>query len=155
MNLKRNVITFLFLIILIALTGCGGGAQATEPPAPSPTLPPAQATSLPEPTEAAPEPTAEPPTATAEPPTPTSEPPTAPPEPTATPVSEQVTLKFVTPLGTIEELEPIIMLLEEREGILGGFGSEVEITITYDPEILTVEGVISLMEEIQRPVEVP
>jgi len=155
MKLKHSVITCFLLAVLITLAGCGGGAQTTEPPAPSPTSPSVQATTAPEATEAAPEATSELPTATSEPPTATSEPPTAPPEPTATPVSEQVTLKFVTPLGTIEELEPILQLIEQREGILGGFGSEIEITINYDPEVLTVDDVIALMEQINKPVVLP
>jgi len=99
--------------------------------------------------------TPESPTATSQPPTATSEPPTATLEPTATKVTEEVTLKFVKELGTIEELDPIISLIEVRDGIISASGSEQQIKITYDPDVLTLEDVIALMKEVGKPVQEP
>lgn len=137
----------LILFALIVLAGCGAPSEPTTAPADPTSAPPA--TSPPEATEAPA------PTATSVPATATSEPPTATTEPEPTAVTETVTFTFVNELGTIEEADPIHATVEGREGIIGTFGSETTITITFDPEILTVDDIVALMSEIGSPVQTP
>ena len=124
---RLSVIAVVSLAAMVALAGCGGGAT----PAP------------PTPTSA--------PTATLAVAAPTSAPPTA----TAVQAGEKVTFEFVMSLSTIEELEPILNLVEEIEGVLGASGSQVDITITYDPTVVTVEELQARMSEIGYPVKAP
>ena len=72
-------------------------------------------------------------------------------EPTA--VTEMVTFTFAKKLGSIEEADPIHAAIKEREGIIEAFGDETTITITFDPEILYVNAIVTLMSEMGSPVQ--
>ena len=143
---QRILKTSLLLIGLVALAGCSGGQQATTAaPPPAATATSASAS------------TAIPPTATAVGPTAIPVPPTATTAPaaTATQAGEKVTFEFVAPLSTIEELDPLLAAVEDVEGVLGASGSQVDITITYDPAVITVEELQAKMAEIGQPVKEP
>ena len=78
-----------------------------------------------------------------------------PPEASPTSAETRVTFEFVSTLSTVEEVDHIKGLLEDTEGILAITGTEVSITITYDPNILTVEALRTKMELIGYPVKAP
>ncbi len=64
--------------------------------------------------------------------------------PGAAGVSKEFT--FATPLGTIEDFDPLKAQLAKRDGILGVDGSERSITIKWDPAKLDetkVRGILS------------
>lgn len=132
------------LVSLTVLAGCGGGT--TSPPTViqmTATRPPSADTPVP-------------PTVTSVSPTDTSSPEASPmPTPEASPTSAEtkVTFEFVSTLSTVEEVDHIKGLLEDTEGILAITGTEVSITITYDPNILTVEALRTKMEQIGYPVK--
>ena len=126
------------LVSLIVLAGCGGAT--TSPPTViqmTATRPPSADTPAP-------------PTVTSVSPTETS-----PPEASPTSAGTRVTFEFVSTLSTVEEVDHIKGLLEDTEGILAITGTEVSITITYDPNILTVEALRTKMEQIGYPVKSP
>lgn len=139
---QRNAVASVLVVSLIALAGCGGGQATTATPPPTPTSAPAETL--------APAATAPQPTTTAVPPTATSAP-----AATATQAGEKVTFEFVAPLSTIEELDPLLAAVEDVEGVLGASGSQVDITITYDPAVITVEELQAKMAEIGQPVKEP
>ena len=145
---QQKLLSIFILMVLFLLVGCSGGTQ--EAPA-STSLPPTN-TSAPdlEPTQS---PATEAPAEPTAMPEPTSEPPTPASEPTEEPGTTKVTFEFVTELETIEELDPIILDLEEVEGIVGLSGTEQTISITYDPDVLTEENIRTLMEQIGKPVK--
>ncbi len=147
MNLKLSFLVSVLLVSPVFLAGCGGPATipvtvirmtATRPAVTNTPAPPT-ATSAPGATSA-------PQTATSAP---------QPPQATSTEAGETVKFEFVTSLSTIEELEPILMLVEEFDGVLGASGSQVDITITYDPSVTTVEMLQQRMEEIGQAVKLP
>ncbi len=144
---QHRVFTVSWLLVsLIVLAGCGGGT--TSPP----TVIQMTAT---RPLSAD---TPAPPTVTSVSPTETSAPEASPtPAPEASPTSAEtrVTFEFVSTLSTGEEVDHIRGLLEDTEGILAITGTEVSITITYDPNILTVEALRTKMEQIGYPVKAP
>lgn len=143
MRFPRKLTIILILVSLIVLAGCGSGDNDSGSNSPSndPSANEAPATEV-LPTEAPP---------TEAPPEPTEIPPTI--EPTATEVTAKVSFDFVTEFGTIEELDPLLEELEQIEGILGATGSEFNVTITYDPDILTEDALRKIMKEIGRPIK--
>lgn len=108
------------------------------------------------PTPVPPTPTEVPPTAdSGEAAAPTEEEAAAPTEPPPTEVEGvDVDFNFVTPLSTIEELEPILLTVEEFDGVLTATGTAVSITITYDPSVTDVETLMEKMTQAGHPVEV-
>jgi hypothetical protein len=115
---------------------------------------PRTATSVPEPTEAPTQAAAEPTEDTSG----TSSEGEAASAPTEAPAEAEVegvevTFNFVTPLQTIEELEPLVLKVEAFEGVLLAHGNENTITITYDPDVTDVETLMSLLQQAGRAVE--
>lgn len=140
---QRAFIMSLLLAGLL-LAGCGGSATvpatvirltATRSPATNAPVPPATTSRSPAQTPA--------PAAT----------PTSAPAATSTSAGETITLEFTSTLSTVEEMDHIRDLLQDTEGILAITGTEVSITITYDPNILTVEDLRGKLEEIGYPVK--
>ena len=70
-------------------------------------------------------------------------------------VGVDVTFQFVTPLQTIEELEPFILKVEALDGVLTASGNENEITITYNPDVTDVETLMAGLEQAGKAVEEP
>jgi hypothetical protein len=68
-------------------------------------------------------------------------------------VGERVVLQFVTTLSTIEEVDHIADLLSDEDGILAVTGTEVSLTITYDPAAITIDQLKAVMERIGYPVK--
>lgn len=66
--------------------------------------------------------------------------------PSAAGVSKEFT--FATPLGTLEDLEPIEADLKKRDGIIGVSGSERNITIRWDPAKLDETKVRDLLKTL-------
>lgn len=66
--------------------------------------------------------------------------------PTAAGVSKEFT--FATPLGTLEDLDPIEADLLKRDGIIGVSGSERNITIRWDPAKLDETKVRDLLKTL-------
>ena len=114
--------------------------------------------------------TPQPQTPTPVPPTPTEAPPTEAPaaeQPTEAPAAEEPTealaatevegvevkFNFVTPLSTIEELEPVLLAVEEVEGVLTASGTAQNITVTYDPAVTDVETLMDALARTGNPVE--
>lgn len=132
---QRTCFLSVILVSQVVLASCGGGTTAA-PAAPT-SAPAAPATSAPAEATAAPEPT-----------------PTSAPAATPTPVSEKVTFQLVRGLSTIEEMDDdIAPKLEQVDGILRVSGTEVSITITYDPEIITPEELRAKLAEIGHAVK--
>lgn len=69
---------------------------------------------------------------------------------TVTGVSKEFT--FTTPLGTIEDLEPIEADVKKRDGVLSVSGSERNITIRWDPAKLDEQKVRDLLKSLGRAV---
>ncbi|MFQ5855375.1 MAG: hypothetical protein ACE5LU_07020 [Anaerolineae bacterium] len=117
----------LLMVIALLATGCGRGR---EPATPTPTSPP-------------PTPTSVPPTATPAPPTPT-------PKPAATPTPkkklEKVILEFRTTVPSVEDADRVLEILLEEPGVEDGLADENSLTITYDPEVTTVEEIREIVE---------
>jgi aerobic-type carbon monoxide dehydrogenase small subunit (CoxS/CutS family) len=59
---------------------------------------------------------------------------------------------FVTPLGTIEEVEPLVEQLKRTTGILGASGSERTLTVRWDPAVLNEQQVRNLLAGIGKAV---
>jgi aerobic-type carbon monoxide dehydrogenase small subunit (CoxS/CutS family) len=59
---------------------------------------------------------------------------------------------FATPLGTIEDLDPLELDLKKRDGILGVSGSERNITIRWDPAKLDETKVRDLLKTLGHAV---
>ncbi len=70
--------------------------------------------------------------------------------PTAAGVSKD--FQFVTPLATIEDLDPFAEQLKKRDGILGVSGSERTVTVKWDPAKLSEQQVRDLLQSLSRPV---
>jgi len=66
-------------------------------------------------------------------------------------VSKEFT--FDTPLGTIEDLEPLEADIKKRDGILGVSGSERNITVRWDPAKLDEVKVRDLLKTLGRAVK--
>lgn len=141
----------LILLIAAVLTGCGGGAATPESAPPDTPVPAVEPTAAPTetPTEAPTE-------------VPTEAPTEAPTEvPTETPVpepEESVRFKW-SPAGNLPSDEDDVKdimgdLRRSYEGIKGGFGNEIGVTVRYNPEIMTLEEVIAAFAAIGHPVEV-
>lgn len=153
MAIRRPGISALLLIGLVALTGCasqpniprtvvrltatGGPVVVTATPGTS------GASGV---TPAAPANTAAPQTA-------------ATPAPQATPAAgtveagQKVTFELLTTLSTIEEVDHIADLLADEDGVLAVTGTEVSLTITYDPAAITPDELKVVMERIGYPVK--
>jgi hypothetical protein len=140
LSAKRYAVLSLVLIGILVLAACGGGEP--EPTA-APTAEPAA-------------PTEPPPTVAAAPPSPTAgEPePTQESEQEEMAAEEDVRFEWVSPLSTIEELEPILLLVEDFDGVVAASGSERHIDITYNPDVTDVESLQAEMLQIGQPVEV-
>lgn len=137
--MTRSLLSFyLVLAVAVLIAGCGGGA---ETPASQP------ATAVPaSPTEA-------PTTAPTAPPVAT---PTAAPAETPAPRAE---VYFEWAAGGVrpadsDDVDPIVLDLMSREGILSGHGNEIGITIVYNPELITIEEIQGIFKSIGHPVEV-
>ena len=61
--------------------------------------------------------------------------------------------EFVTPLATIEELEPFAAPLREKSGILGVDGSVQGVTVKWDPAKIDEAGVRKLLSDAGHPVK--
>lgn len=144
MSAQRYAVLSLILIGTIVLVACGGGGAQ---PTPTPTAEPMP------PTEVAPEPTSPPPTVAAAPPSPTVA--EAAPTQEEEIQGEEVRFQWRRPLSTIEELEPILLLVEDFDGVIAASGSEVNIDITYDPNVTSVEELQNQLQQIGQPVEEP
>jgi len=145
MSWRSFLIVCFILLGAIVVAGCGGGAAAPENvpdtavPAESPTEAPTQA-----PAEA-----------------PTEAPPEAPTEvPTDTPVPEpKESIRFKwDPSGNLpadsDDVDDIVgEIRRSQEGITGGFGNEVGITVLYNPTLITVEEIMETLGSIGHPVE--
>jgi len=150
----RSSLLALVILAALLLASCGPAATPTTAPETAPTALPteAPASNLTE------EPTAEPtqePTAV-----PTEEPTATPiPEPTATPEPREE-VYFVWGEGGVhpsdsDDVDVIILDLKQQDGILGGGGNEIGITVSYNPTIITVEEIQEVLKSIGHPVDLP
>ncbi|HJW50211.1 MAG TPA: hypothetical protein VJ726_12420 [Candidatus Limnocylindria bacterium] len=107
------------------LMACGPGSTPAATPAPTVAAPSSQ-------TPAA--------TATA----------AASPAATATSARVDVLLKFApgTNIADVDDITDIVLHLKSTPGIHDGFGDEGQITIVYDPRLVTVEKIRALLEEM-------
>jgi len=82
----------------------------------------------------------------------TARPSTAAPTPTATATAAraEILLRFApgTNISDIDDITDIISHLKNNPGIIDGFGDEGQITIAYDPRLITVERIRVLLEEM-------
>jgi len=76
---------------------------------------------------------------------------------TPTGTSETVTLLWApeAPLVDSDDIEEIIAALKRRPGILDGSGSELSLSITYDPAIISAGRIIVIMRGMGYPVVRP
>ncbi len=61
--------------------------------------------------------------------------------------------QFVSPLGTIEDFDPIAEALVSKEGIVDVSGSERTITVKWDPRTLDEAKVRALLASLGRAVK--
>jgi aerobic-type carbon monoxide dehydrogenase small subunit (CoxS/CutS family) len=59
---------------------------------------------------------------------------------------------FVNPLGTIEDVDPLVEALKLKTGILGASASERTVTVRWDPAKLTEQQVRDILAGMQKPV---
>jgi hypothetical protein len=78
-------------------------------------------------------------------------------EPTPEVASETVTLLWApeAPLVDSDDIEEIIAALKTRPGILDGSGSEVSLSITYDPTLITAGRIVVILRGMGYPVVRP
>ena len=118
-------------VIGVSLVACGGGAAPSVTPAPTVA---AQVSQTP---------------AATSPAAPTAPPPTA----TAASGRADVLLTFApgTNIADVDDITDIVSHLKATPGIHDGFGDESQITIVYDPRLITVERIRRLLEEMSYP----
>lgn len=84
----------------------------------------------------------------------TSTPPPAP-SPTSAPnaARAEVLLRWApgTNISDIDDITDLMTHLKSTPGIHDGFGDENQITIVYDPQLITVEKIRGLLEEMSFP----
>jgi len=122
----RNAVALVGVLLL----ACGSGAG----PSPSPVATPAAQSS-------------QTPVATA----PAST--TAPPAATTASARADVLLRFApgTNIADVDDITDMVSHLKNTAGIHDGFGDESQITIVYDPQLITVERIRRLLEEMSYP----
>ena len=120
-----------FALVGALLLTCGPGAAPSVSPAPTPA---AQSSQTPAATAL---------TSTTAP-TPTA---------TAAPERAEVLLRFApgTNIADIDDITDMVLHLKSTPGIHDGFGDEGQITIVYDPRLITVERIRRLLEEMSYP----
>jgi len=123
----RNAVALVGVLLL----ACGSGAG----PSPSPVATPAAQSSQ-TPATTAP--------ASTSAPSPTSAPNAA---------RSEVLLRFApgTNIADVDDITDIVTHLKSTPGIHDGFGDESQITIVYDPRLITVEQIRRLLEEMSYP----
>lgn len=119
-------------LIGVLLLSCGPAAAPSATPAPT-----AVAQSSQTPAATAPPSTSTPPPASS----PTSAPNAA---------RAEVLLRFApgTNIADVDDITDIVAHLKSSPGIHDGFGDEGQITIVYDPRLITVERIRTLLEEM-------
>lgn len=134
--------SWLALLAIVVVAGCGGGGAAAPTSAPATAVPTAAPTEAPTavPTEAP------------------TEAPAAVPTDTPAPQSE-ANVKFRwSPAGNLpadsDDVDDIVREVRGRhEGIVNGYGNEIGLTIIYNPTLITVEEVAAILDDIGHPVE--
>ena len=78
--------------------------------------------------------------------------PSSAPSPTSAPnaARAEVLLRFApgTNIADIDDITDMVLHLKSTPGIHDGFGDEGQITIVYDPRLITVEKIRALLEEM-------
>lgn len=85
---------------------------------------------------------------------------------TVTPVSPAPTrsqgvaeVTFRWDLGTnitdVDDVTELAVRLKDRPGILGAFGDEIQITVSYDPQLTTPEKISRILADLGFPVKKP
>ena len=77
---------------------------------------------------------------------------TSAPSPTSAPnaARAEVLLRFApgTNIADVDDITDMVLHLKSTPGIHDGFGDEGQITIVYDPRLITVEKIRALLEEM-------
>lgn len=86
---------------------------------------------------------------------PTQTPPAAPVN--TPPPLEEVRLVWApggVPPSDSDDVDGIVLEIKRHDGIMDGRGNEIEITVMYDPTIITLEEIQAIFRSIGHPVEV-
>lgn len=72
---------------------------------------------------------------------------------TSNPTRAEVFLRFApgTNISDVDDIYDMLTHLKNTPGIHDGFGNEIEITVVYDPRLITVEKIRALLEEMSFP----
>lgn len=122
----RNAVALVGVLLL----ACGSGAAPSVSPAPTPAAQSSQT------------PVASAPAST-----------TAPPAATTASARAEVLLRFApgTNIADVDDITDMVSHLKNSPGIHDGFGDESQITIVYDPRLITVEQIRRLLDEMSYP----